>query len=214
VRHRNHRPTYSRSGLWVCSLIVGCIGLVLIVAGCSDNGLILDNNNSSEDNVSFFDLPYDTGALAKRSDIAVSESTFIQKRLKASEGGVIPLGPDETVEAFVVIQDSFEADTTFEITVTKILTTDGEMPIIFDFGPDGLQFSRPAVLRLNLFELFGKNTTSMELYWLDEETNEWEFMETLDADSQGFVYGTIPHFSTGAGQPGKGTTNPGTDDAD
>jgi len=184
------------------------------VAGCSDNGLILDNS-SSDDYVSFFDLPYDASALAKRSDIAISESAVVQKRIMAGEGGVIPLGPDENVEAFVVVANSIEEDTTITITVTKILTTDGEMPIVFDFGPDGLQFSRPAVLRLNLFELFGENTASMNFYWLNEETNEWELEATLDADSDGFAYGSVEHFSKAAGEavPQSGGTKPGTDAA-
>lgn len=212
MRHSTDRLRKYRPGLWICSILAGCACLILILAGCSDDAAILDNNSYSEDNVSFFDLPYYPDALAKRSDILVSESKYFESRLSASSGGVIPLGDDADVESFVVLPASFLSDTTFAITVTRFMTDDGEMPIVYEFGPDGLQFSRPAVLRLNVAELFGRNVSEIELYLLNEDTNMFELVVTLAADAQGYVYGPVEHFSSyGAKASGGSSTNPGTD---
>ncbi|UCG60529.1 MAG: hypothetical protein JSV52_09345 [Candidatus Zixiibacteriota bacterium] len=166
----------------------------LIFAGCSDNGLVV-NNDSYEDQVSFFDLPYYPDAVARRTDL--SDATFkkVVSRLLTDQGGVIALNDDEDAEVFVVVPGSFPEDTTFTIDVTKLVTTDGEMPAIYEFGPDGLQFSRPAVLRLDLEVLFGKNAKAVEWYFLNEQTNCWEYLMTCEADDARIACVPIYHFS-------------------
>lgn len=197
----------SKSGrrtLAVCLMFLGVASLGLVLSGCSDNGLVV-TNDQSDDYVSFFDQPYYPDAVAKRSDVVDASFRYVESKLLAEQGGVIALNDNEDLEAFVVLPGSFPTDTTFTVSVTKLVTDDGETPVIYDFGPDGLQFSRPAVLRLNVGELFGKNVTTMTLYWLNEETNLWECQDTCQVDDQYYVYVSIEHFSTYAANAGAAT---------
>ncbi|UCE25094.1 MAG: hypothetical protein JSU74_03325 [Candidatus Zixiibacteriota bacterium] len=196
MKHRFHRWSINRWAIMASLITAGGFILGLILAGCSDNGLVFEVTDS-EERVSFFDQPYYDDALAKRTDILEAEVTFHQARLRTSEGGVLTLGEDENIEAFVVLPNSFVDDTTFTVEVTKIVTEDGEALIVFEFGPDGLQFFRPAVLRLDLGVLFGRNVTSVEFAWLDEETHMWGDPVTYDADSNQIACVSIGHFSTG-----------------
>ena len=186
-------------------VLIGGVSLAIIFAGCSDNGLVY-NSSPDDDQVSFFDQPFYDDALAKRADIVDVDINSVESSLKAALGGVIALGQDEDNEAFVVMPGSFPADTTFTVEISKIVTANGESLVVYEFGPDGLQFSRSAVLRLNLAELFGKSVKAMELYWLNEEINEWEFQGVFQADEQQVACASIKHFSSyGIGASGTGT---------
>lgn len=184
----------SRRVVVACLILAGVLSLGIILSGCSDNGFVI-NNDSSDDYVSFFDQPYYPDAVAKPTGITDASFKYVEKRLAAEQGGVIALNEDENLEAFVVLPVSFLNDTTFTVSVTRLVTEDGEMPIIYEFGPDGLVFSKAAVLRLNATELFGKNVSSVVSYWLNENTNLWEFDEVLEVDDSGAIYKSIPHFS-------------------
>ena len=198
----------NRRAIAACLMVIGVVSLGMILSGCSDNGLVI-NNDSSEDYVSFFEQSYYPDAVARPGDMVDASFRFVQSKLTADRGGVIALNEDENLEAFVVFPESFLADTTFTVAVTKLVTDDGEVPIIYDFGPDGLVFSKPAIIRLNVGELFGKNVTSVVTYWLNESTNLWEADGILEVDDSGMVYKPIAHFSiygVGTNKGGAGGT--------
>ncbi len=197
------RKLTKRWAVMACGFVFGGLTLGLILGSCSDNGVVI--NDSTEDYVSFFDMPYYPDAVAKNSAIAEASFTHVEARLSAEQGGVIALGDSAENEAFVVVGESIVADTTFKITVTRILTIDGEMPIIWDFSPDGLQFSRPAILRLDLGALFGKNVKAVDLYYLNEETNLWEYLQSCEADDAQIACLPIYHFSTYSAKSKVGT---------
>ncbi len=203
MKHRFYGRNTNGWAILAGLVVIGGFALGLILAGCSDNGLVFEVTDS-DDRVSFFDQPYYDDALAKRTDIADFEVSFTQKRLLASQGGVIPLDLDENEEAFVVLPCSFVEDTTFTVEVTKLVTDDGETVIVYEFGPDGLQFARPAVLRLDLGVLFGKNVNSVEFAWLDEETHMWGDPVTYEGDSDQIACIPVGHFSKSAAKSGNG----------
>lgn len=199
----------SRRVVVACLTILGIISLGMVLSGCSDNGLVI-NNDSSDDFVSFFDQPYYPDAVAKRADIVDASFGYVESKLAAASGGVIALNENEDVEAFVVLPGSFVADTTFTVMVTKLVTDDGETPMIYDFGPDGLVFSKPAILRLNLGVLFGKNVKAIDLFLLNKQTNEWEYVLSSDADDSQIAYVPVEHFSTYSTKS-KASADPGVD---
>ncbi len=145
---------------------------------------------------SFFETAYDQDALSKRADIAQLEIDFRSQRLQTVLGGMIPLQADASVEAFVVLPGSFLSDTTFTVEITRFVASDGNPIVLYNFGPDGLQFSRPAVVRINVAALLGKNVTSMDFYWLNPGTGYWELQDTYKADAQGYIYAGVSHFSS------------------
>ncbi len=69
-------------------VLIGGVGLAIIFAGCSDNGLVY-NSSPDDDQVSFFDQPLYDDALAKRADIADVDINSVESSLKAALGGVI-----------------------------------------------------------------------------------------------------------------------------
>lgn len=197
---RNHAFRTTRGlNLPYTLLIIAAMVLTACLIGCSDKALVTDDSDTLSDGTSFFDLPFDESAFAKRTDVVVEDIIEVQEFLVVDEGGVILFGDTsdlETAEAFIVQAESFSPDTLFSILVTKIITVDGEMPIIYDFGPDGLAFTKPALLRINAWEDFGKNTDAVDLYWLNEETSLWEKVDTAEADPlTGNVVFELKHFS-------------------
>jgi hypothetical protein len=169
---------------------------LVILTGCN-NGPLSVEEVQPQDQTSFFDLPFDPEAMAKRVDVDITIDTIAlyENYITVEEGGLIILGESEAADAFVVQPLSFASDTSFVLEVTKLTTADGEMPILYDCEPDGLVFSKPAVLLINAWEDFGKNTESVILYWLNEATNMWEVQDTLAVDATGRAPALISHFS-------------------
>ncbi|MEW6411323.1 MAG: hypothetical protein AB1483_02490 [Candidatus Zixiibacteriota bacterium] len=211
---RQSKLSKSRHVLLVTALALSGLFALVILQSC-DNSLDYGEEALSQDATSFFDQPFYDDALAKRTDIVIDETFTVSSLISAADGGVVLLDVVDAVsslefdgvestervsadlaEAFIIMPLSFAYDTVFQIQVTKIVTADEETPVIYDFGPDGLVFSRPAVLRINAFENFGKNTLSVCLYWLNEASNAWELEEEVPVDpNTGLAYFEIDHFS-------------------
>ncbi len=218
-------PTIQKVGPLVFFLAVTAFSLVFVLTGCDKGPLSLEQLQQ-QDETSFFDLPYNPEAMAKSVDITIDTIVLYENYITVEDGGVVLLGSTESaelrdtesgtdaavlVDAFIVQPFSFLYDTSFVLQVTKIITADGDMPIIFDCGPDGLVFTSPAILLINVWENFGKNATGVNLYWLNEETNEWELEAFVPADE---VTGQAPilinHFSR-YGIDGDGTSGSSSD---
>ncbi|UCC45474.1 MAG: hypothetical protein JSU65_06025 [Candidatus Zixiibacteriota bacterium] len=176
--------------------VASVIGAMLVLSGCSSDWLVSDSSESLDDGSSFFDQPYDADAVAKRRDVTDVEYSSAQQFMRTSEGGVLPLDDDPAVAAFVVLRDSFVRDTLISVQVTRLTTADGETPVVYSFQPDGLQFSRPAIVRINAHEVFGKSTRTVSFYGLNEITHEWELLQTRNVDSlNSVVCFDVEHFS-------------------
>jgi hypothetical protein len=197
LRERAFR-TAKRLGIGGYLLILTTAGLAALMIGCGDSALVSETSSTVDDGTSFFDQPFDESALAKRTDIVLDDIITVEQFLPVDVGGVIIFNEvdDLTVaEAFIVQPFSFPTDTVFLVQVTKIITDDGEMPIIYDFGPDGLEFTKPALLRVNAWEDFGRKATEVVLYWLNEQTHQWEKQEVVPVDEAGNAVFTLEHFS-------------------
>ena len=186
-------------GTMVFFLAAMIFSAVVILTGCENTPLTTDSASiDSGDQGSFFDLPFDEDALAKASNtnITIDTIAFYENFITVDEGGVVLLGETESSDAFVVQPESFLQDTAFVLEVTKIVDAEGEMAVIYDCGPDGLVFTKPAILLVNAWEDFGKKAESVNLYWLNETTNRWELMATSYVDAiSGQVAFELDHFS-------------------
>ncbi len=190
---RNRRMC-SRNSHPIMTLMAMAIAfLSLPLGGCDNNDLVVDNNTANE--VNFFDLAYDSDGLSKRTDISDIQVSWFDSRVSADQGGIIAFAEGLEAHAFVVVAGSISADTTIKVEVSRIETTDGNTSFVYEFGPDGLVFSRPAVLRLNVRELFGASVSAMSLYGLDEDAGVWMHLGTYHADAQDIVCAPIGHFS-------------------
>ncbi len=180
---------------------------VIILTGCGE-GPISVGEISPLDKTSFFDLPYYPEAFAKTLNVSIDTIMWFESYITTADGGVIVISEDPETDggaydAFVVQEESFPYDTTFVLEVIKIVTSDGEMPIVYDFGPDGLVFTECAILLVNAWEDFGKKTEEVCLYWLNEETHLWELQECLPVNDEGLVAFCLEHFTKyGTGEAG------------
>ncbi|UCG60531.1 MAG: hypothetical protein JSV52_09355 [Candidatus Zixiibacteriota bacterium] len=178
----------------ILMMVLSISALALLPVSCGDNGIIPSNDSESQGD--FFDLPFDGDALSKRGDIVRIEESRFDSRLSADDGGVVPLHDVAEVQSFVVLPESFLADTTFTVAVSKIITTDGSTSFVYEFGPDGLVFSQAAVLRINVAALFGPNVSSIKFYGLNEQIGRWVYLDTYEADDEDMVYALVEHFSS------------------
>ncbi len=182
-------------GTMVFFLAALIFSAVVILTGCENTSLTTDSI-VSQDQTSFFDLPYDSETMAKRVDITIDVVKFYENFITVTDGGVVLLGETESADVFVVQPESFAYDTSFVLEVTKIVDAEGEMAVVFDCGPDGLTFTKPAILLVNAWADFGKKTTSVSLYWLNETTDRWEIRAETQVDAiTGQAAFELDHFS-------------------
>ncbi|UCG60528.1 MAG: hypothetical protein JSV52_09340 [Candidatus Zixiibacteriota bacterium] len=210
------RPTPSKMlarGALVLFLAALVFSLSWLLTGCDSNLTSVENVESQED-VNFFELTYDPVELAKGNDVTIESEETFEAWISVSEGGVILLdepdvvktldgierldvldGGGETLDAFIIQPYSFVSDTVFTFTVTKLVTVDGDLPIIFDCNPDGLMFTKPAILLINAERDFGKKTETVCFYYLNETTNKWVLLEEVAVVDGLAATQMITHFS-------------------
>lgn len=224
-----NKPALSKlltGGLTLFFLAAVVFSFGIFLTGCDNNVTSLEDINTQEE-VNFFDLPYDPVELAKRTDVEVNEVLTYTAFISAVDGGVILLDEleaaetfdgierldavnesSQTLDAFVIQPNSFESDSWFVFQITKMVTVDGDMPMVFDCEPDGLVFSKPAILLINAFEDFGKKTEAVQFYYYNETTHKWELLDEQQPDSNGLVAFNVYHFSRYGMEGSGGTGNP------
>jgi len=179
--------------------LAAILALVVVfgLSGCSDEAV---NVNTSQEEVDFFDLPFDEEVLTKRGESYVD--VFVASRyLEASEGGTISVHGNDGDFKFVVAPYSFPTSTLFTVTVYIVEDEDAKVSIIYEFSPDGLVFSAPAWLVLDADVVTGVDSDAIDFYYLDGK--RWKFQGTYHANQDGEIWVDIHHFSRyGSGGPG------------
>lgn len=167
--------------------LVFALAVIIGLPGCSNQPLEV---NSSQEEINFFDLPFDP--LDKKTDYLDYNVTF--GTIDVEDGGtlVVP-GGGHTSFAFKVEPYSFPENTVFSVGV-YIVSEDGEAPtIIYEFEPDGLEFTVPATLILDAEYAAGLGNDYVNFYYLNR--NKWVFQGKYYADDKGKINIPIEHFS-------------------
>lgn len=129
--------------------------------------------------------PLQSGKLTAFSSKGGEESlksieTYDSEYIEVSKGGEIEVERGEYIHNFVVAANSIPQDTLITIRTENEEILGKEM-ILFEFGPDGLEFSESAVLRVNMAELApGTEMAKANLYYFDPEEDGWINVETVD----------------------------------
>ncbi|MEW6411326.1 MAG: hypothetical protein AB1483_02505 [Candidatus Zixiibacteriota bacterium] len=193
------KQSANRIGGWrlFAPLIAICVlVLVLALPGCSDK---VAEVNSSEDQVNFFDLPFDEEALAKRSSL-YEAVYWTWDRILVDEGGVIDVPGGQGAFSFEIEANSFPMDTVFEIRVCVVESDVASPVILYEFCPDGLVFSKPARLVLDADVVASFGQQFVDFYYL--LGNKWVYQGTYYADEEGVIAIDVHHFSKyGTGGP-------------
>lgn len=167
-------------------VMVFALAMVLGLPGCSDQPLDV---NTSQEEVSFFDLPFDP--LEKKTDYIDQNVTF--GTIEVEEGGVLVVPGGHATFSFEVEPYSFPADTVFSVGV-YVVSEDGDAPtIIYEFEPDGLEFTVPATLVLDADYVAGLGANSVDFFYLNR--NKWVFQGKYFADSKRQIRIPLEHFS-------------------
>lgn len=184
------RPSKQRIALWRSFMPLVAI-LALAVAfglpGCSDKSL---DTNTSQEEISFFDLPYYDGDLAKKGYVA---TYLTEDYLHADEGGVIEITAHGAVFSFVVAPNSFPEDTRFTLGIYIVEDSPEKTTVIYEFGPDGLVFSEPAHLILDANVVVPEGVETIDFFYLNK--NRWMYQGTYDRNQNNQFDIDINHFS-------------------
>ncbi len=167
---------------------VGGMGVVILAAllvfgGCSNNSPMQPN------------LPQSAGfnkLVAMGESQASSQTVMDAAYIEADDGGVIEIARESYVHEFIVDAGAINENT--EITVKSWCDKIGVQDVIvFEFGPDGLVFSKAAHLRFEMAEL-NERAASAKLHYYDPVKEKWILQESAQVDN-GVAEFPIYHFS-------------------
>jgi len=183
----NRWPT--RWGAIAPLVVILTLVVILGLPGCSDEPL---NVNTSQEDVDFFDLPFDEEVLSK-GGLTYLDVGVASQYLEVDEGGTIEVHGNNGEFRFVVPPFSFTTNTLFTVAVYVIEDDDARVSIIYEFSPDGLVFSEPAWLVLDADVVAGVDGDSIDFYYLDGK--RWKLQGTYRANKDGEIWVDINHFS-------------------
>lgn len=187
MKNRSLKRKALTAGTALLAICLIAVTPVLFFAGCSSNPVTPE--------ASYFDQPFvDPGTAGSSLSAGKLFETYSGSgTISSKDGGSIDINMPGTIHEFNVEAGSIENDVTIDINVLFI-DFFGSVVGIFDFSPDGQMFSESAELRFD-GGVLGNGVSELKLYWLNENTNRWEYQGTYNADSNNRIKIPIDHFS-------------------
>ena len=129
-----------------------------------------------------------SGHLPEATQMEEYDSEYIEK----TTGGTIEIERGDYTHEFVVEPYAIDKSTTITIrSVNEEIL--GEEMILFEFSPDGLEFSEAALLVFDIAEING-DATSAKLYYYDPVKKVWLYEHSVEVQN-GIAEFEIVHFS-------------------
>jgi hypothetical protein len=156
---------------------------LLVFGGCSNNSPMQPN------------LPQSTGLdklIATGDPLQFSQPVMDAAYIDADDGGVIEIARESYIHEFVVDAGALGENTEITVKSWRDKISAGDV-IVFEFGPDGLVFSKAAHLRFEIAEL-NERAASAKLYHFDPDRKNWILQESSQVDN-GIAEFPIYHFS-------------------
>lgn len=183
--------------------LFGGLAVVLtlfLVIGCSNKSpvqsLYPDPDNSPSPTVNPGPLNLDK-ILPGASEDSGSEPSpleeFDYKFINKTTGGIIEIDREEFTHEFEVMPGALEENTLITVRTVNEEVLGKEM-IVFEFGPDGLDFGEPSKLRFEMAELSSTAGTGY-LYYYDPVRKSWSMQSFANVGPSGIVEFDIDHFS-------------------
>lgn len=170
--------------------LFGGLAVVLtlfLVVGCSNKSPVQPVNPDPLD-LGMMSFGASASSSSEMSTLEVYDSSLIDK----SAGGVIEIERGDYTHEFEVQAGAINENTL--ITVRSVNETVlGKDMIVFEFGPDGLEFSKSSKLRFQMAELSGISSTAY-LYYYDPVKKKWG-MQSSASVVGGVAEFDIDHFS-------------------
>ena len=204
--------------------IIAAVGMIVLVfnfTACSDNSPMSsgEENLQSKDNMQIIEFGDDIMSLNKGEASAIvtpedgGRLLLVQGPAFLSANGIEVSSLEESIDedSLEIIGFGNNSGVFISLEVlpysvkdtTKLSLTLDNNSIDMEFGPHGTVFQNPAVLNIIVFGLKLKNvnTETLDVYWDNPETGQWEKMETeqvVVSERWGFIQirnTNIPHFS-------------------
>lgn len=185
-------------GLLASVLAVFALFSGFCLPGCSNNPATSPESDLSQDDVSFFDLPFSETELAKavNDDDTDVEVIFAEDVFAALDGGSLTIIDKVKLYEFVVPPNALTSSTEISVEIIELKgKVTGSVDVIYDFAPDGLVFKETAWLYINVKKVLGPKAESVRFFYLNENTSEWEFQGEYYPDASGIACLPIDHFS-------------------
>ena len=194
--------------LTFAAILAGVAASVLLLAGCSDSPLAPVVSRGGSDAIQFVESQYGSDPLAAVNDstktrggpLAAGGSWYLASAYDTAyvdkAGGTIYLdfgGPTSTLEIPDDAVCSSGGSCVVMVTAHAAEFTTPYGPLfLYDFGPDGLTFTKPCELKVNTGLSPGQ---IVSLFWLNPSTNVWELLKQVKVLEQGEIKFTVTHFS-------------------
>lgn len=166
-------------GLW----IVLALAAVLTIAGCSD---ITPLSPDTDGNASLGKPSLTIGKGDVETAVEVSQV------ISASDGGVIVIETGLYSHSFEVEEGAISSDIVISAAVSEGYVN-RRKAVIFEFGPDGLVFSKAATLVFDTDELSSTDNI-YNFYYYDTRAGEW-VLQASKFGRRGEVEFDVNHFS-------------------
>lgn len=193
------QPRAAKWGLLISFLAVFALITGLCLPGCSENPSTSSDTILPEDDVSFFDQPFDEVQYARLVELAAVDEDILFGELPivADDGGTIVVGTKGNYHEFEVPPGALPYNEIIRVEIIKVESKKDEIAVIYDFDPDGLVFNTSAYLKIDVAKVLGKRATSANLYYLDEsvDTPRWILYDSANAGPDGVAVFSIDHFS-------------------
>jgi hypothetical protein len=157
---------------------------LLLVLACSNNTPVQTVLPESQE---FFRPP--PGSPDPSSVIETYDAALINK----TTGGIIEIERAEYVHEFEVLPGALRQSTVITVRTINQQVLEKEM-IVFEFVPDGLEFSESSKIRFDMTELNGSANTGY-LYYQDPVSKRWILQSFANVGVSGIVEFDIDHFS-------------------
>ncbi len=192
----------SRAARW--GLLVSFVALFALISGlylpgCSENPATSPDTTLSQDETSFFDEPFDELALARVVELQSTvdvEILYGEATFTTLDGGELVVGRSGNFHEFIIYPGAIDTDVVISMEILKVESRkNDDVAVIYEFKPDGLVFSTPGELKVNVAKLLGKKKTCLRWYYLNEQTGNWVYQGEYCADADGIATIFIDHFS-------------------
>ncbi len=173
----------------VLGLGVAALAVALMVPGCSNTPLAPTVGDNSRDAIQYGDAQLqDPAAMAKLLGSLLSDTDSV---LVGGDGGAINLSLGGARSSLHVPNGALNASVSITALAWQFPTPWGTVTL-YDFGPNGLAFTKAATLTLSTNLAKG---TVLTLYWYNPSTGQWEVQAQSTVKNDGSVEFPIWHFS-------------------
>jgi len=116
----------------------------------------------------------------------------INQPIEAKNGGIINIPLETTASKFIVAPDGVKENVEISVDVSKTVVN-GRTAVIYEFGPEGLEFESPSVLQQTMSEI-NPHARFARLYYYNQDTENWDFL-SIRYVRDGKIEFDIHHFS-------------------